>query len=77
MINVNDKVAWGIREIENKIAQTMYAGINHVMFNMNDYMVGDDEEKIATKMLDEVKEAGFEWEWEWFSENNYLIMISW
>lgn len=76
MINVNDKAAWGIRIIENKIAQAMTEGKNEILFNMDEYMNGDNIEQIAAhKMVLELSSAGFTWHWT--SESNYYILIKW
>lgn len=75
MINVNDKVAWGIREIENKIAQAITEGKNAILFDMDEYMKGDNVEQIADKMVLEISSAGFTWSWT--SESNYYILIKW
>lgn len=75
MINVNDKAAWGIRMIENKIAQAMTEGKNVILFDMDEYMKGDNIELIADKILLEVSSAGFTWRWT--SESNYYILIKW
>lgn len=75
MINVNDKAAWGIRIIENKIAQAMTEGKNEILFNMDEYMNGDNIEQIADKMVLELSSAGFTWHWT--SESNYYILIKW
>lgn len=74
MINVNDKIAWGIRMIENKIAQAMMEGKNEILFDMDKYMT-DDNVEIADKMLLELSSAGFTWRWT--SESNYYILIKW
>ena len=75
MINVNDKAAWGIRMIENKIAQAMVEGNNAILFDMDEYMKGDNVEQIADKMVSELSFAGFTWSWA--SESNYYILIKW
>lgn len=75
MINVNDKIAWGIRMIENKIAQAMMEGKNEILFDMDEYMNGDNVEQIAHKMLLELSSADFTWCWA--SESNYYILIKW
>lgn len=75
MINVNDKAAWGIRMIENKIAQAMMEGKNEILFDMDEYMNGENVEQIAHKMLLELSSAGFIWHWT--SESNYYILIKW
>lgn len=75
MINVNDKVAWGIREIENKIAQAITEGKNAILFDMDEYMKGDNVEQIADKMVLELSSVGFIWSWT--SESNYYILIKW
>lgn len=75
MISVNDKAAWGIRMIENKIAQAMTEGKNAILFDMNEYMTGDNFEQIADKMVLELSSAGFTWRWT--SESNYYILIKW
>lgn len=75
MINVNDKIAWGIRMIENKIAQAMMEGKNEILFDMDEYMNGDNVEQIAHKMLLELSSAGFTLNWE--SGSNYYILIKW
>lgn len=75
MINMNDKVAWGIRMIENKIAQAMTEGKNAILFDMNEYMTGDNVDQVAVKMVLELSSAGFTWRWT--SESNYYILIKW
>ena len=75
MINVNDKIAWGIRMIENKIAQAMTEGKNEILFDMDEYMYGDNVEQIAHKMLLELSSAGFTVIWA--SVSNYFILIKW
>lgn len=75
MINVNDKAAWGIRMIENKIAQAMTEGKNAILFDMDEYMKGDNIEQIADRMVLEFSSAGFTWSWT--SESNYDILIKW
>lgn len=75
MINVNDKAAWGIRMIENKIAQAMTEGKNAILFDMNEYMTGDNVDQVAVKMVLELSSAGFTWNWA--SESNYYILIKW
>ena len=75
MINMNDKVAWGIRMIENKIAQAMTEGKNAILFDMNEYMTGDNVDQVAVKMVLELSSAGFIWHWT--SESNYYILIKW
>lgn len=75
MINMNDKVAWGIRMIENKIAQAMTEGKNAILFDMNEYMTGDNVDQVAVKMVLELSSAGFTWHWT--SESNYYILIKW
>lgn len=75
MINVNDKAAWGIRMIENKIAQAMTEGKNAILFDMDEYMKGDNIEQIADRMVLELSSAGFTWSWT--SESNYDILIKW
>lgn len=75
MINVNDKAAWGIRMIENKIAQAMTEGKNEILFDMDEYMYGDNVEQIAHRILLELSSAGFTWNWA--SESNYYILIEW
>lgn len=75
MINVNDKIAWGIRMIENKIAQAMTEGKNAILFDMNEYMTGDNVDQVAVKMVLELSSAGFTWHWT--SESNYYILIKW
>lgn len=75
MINVNDKIAWGIRMIENKIAQAMTEGKNAILFDMDEYMTGDNVDQVAVKMVLELSSAGFTWHWT--SESNYYILIKW
>ena len=75
MINVNDKIAWGVRMIENKIAQAMTEGKNAILFDMNEYMTGDNVDQVAVKMVLELSSAGFTWHWT--SESNYYILIKW
>lgn len=76
MINVNDKAAWGIRIIENKIAQAMTEGKNEILFNMDEYMNGDNIKQMAAhKMVLELSSAGFTLNWE--SGSNYYILIKW
>ena len=75
MINVNDKAAWGIRMIENKIAQAMTEGKNAILFDMDEYMTGDNVDQVAVKMVLELSSAGFTWNWT--SESNYYILIKW
>lgn len=75
MINVNDKAAWGIRMIENKIAQAMTEGKNAILFDMDEYMTGDNVDQVAVKMVLELSSAGFTWHWT--SESNYYILIKW
>lgn len=75
MINVNDKAAWGIRMIENKIAQAMTEGKNAILFDMNEYITGDNVDQVAVKMVLELSSAGFTWHWT--SESNYYILIKW
>ena len=75
MINVNDKIAWGIRMIENKIAQAMKEGKNAVLFDMDEYMKDNNLTLIADRILLEVSSAGFTWSWT--SESNYYILIKW
>lgn len=75
MINLNDKIAWGIRMIENKIAQAMTEGKNAILFDMNEYMTGDNVDQVAVKMVLELSSAGFTWHWT--SESNYYILIKW
>ena len=36
MIDLNDKAAWGIRIIENKISQAMTEGKNSILFDMDE-----------------------------------------
>lgn len=77
MINVNDKIAWGIRMIENKIAQAMTEGKNAILFDMDEYMKENENnvDLIADRILLEVSSAGFIWRWT--SESNYYILIKW
>lgn len=77
MINVNDKIAWGIRMIENKIAQAMTEGKNEILFDMDEYMKENENnvDLIADRILLEVSSAGFIWRWT--SESNYYILIKW
>ncbi len=75
MINVNDKIAWGVRMIENKIAQAMMEGKNAILFDMDEYMKDNNATLIADRILLEVSSAGFIWRWT--SENNYYILIKW
>lgn len=77
MINVNDKIAWGIRMIENKIAQAMTEGKNEILFDMDEYMKENENnvDLIADRILLEVFSAGFIWRWT--SESNYYILIKW
>lgn len=77
MINVNDKIAWGIRMIENKIAQAMTEGKNEILFDMDEYMKENENnvDLIADRILLEVFSAGFIWCWT--SESNYYILIKW
>ena len=75
MINVNDKIAWGVRMIENKIAQAMMEGKNAILFDMDEYMKDDNTTLIADRILLEVSSAGFVWRWT--SESNYYILIKW
>lgn len=75
MINVNDKIAWGVRMIENKIAQAMMEGKNAVLFDMDEYMKDNNLTLIADRILLEVSSAGFTWSWT--SESNYYILIKW
>ena len=75
MINVNDKIAWGIRMIENKIAQAMKEGKNEILFDMDEYMKDNNLTLIADRILLEVSSAGFTWSWT--SESNYYILIKW
>lgn len=75
MINVNDKIAWGVRMIENKIAQAMMEGKNAVLFDMDEYMKDNNATLIADRILLEVSSAGFTWSWT--SESNYYILIKW
>lgn len=75
MIDANDKVAWGIRVIENKIAQAMMEGKNAILFDMDEYIMGDNVEQVADDMVTELSSAGFTWSWT--SESNYCILIKW
>lgn len=77
MINVNDKIAWGVRMIENKIAQAMTEGKNAILFDMDEYMKENENnvDLIADRILLEVSSAGFTWRWT--SESNYYILIKW
>lgn len=75
MINVNDKIAWGIRMIENKIAQAMKEGKNEILFDMDEYMKDNNLTLIADRILLEVSSAGFIWRWT--SKSNYYILIKW
>lgn len=77
MINVNDKIAWGVRMIENKIAQAMTEGKNAILFDMDEYMKENENnvDLIADRILLEVSSAGFIWRWT--SESNYYILIKW
>ena len=75
MINVNDKIAWGVLMIENKIAQAMTEGKNAVLFDMDEYMKGDNIEQISDKMVLELSSAGFTRCW--ISESNHYILIKW
>lgn len=77
MINMNDKAAWGIRIIENKIAQAMTEGKNEILFDMDEYMKENENnvDLIADRILLEVSSAGFIWRWT--SESNYYILIKW
>lgn len=75
MININDKAAWGIRMIENKIAQATMEGKNAILFDMDEYMTGDNVEQIADKMVLELSSAGFTWCRT--PESNYYILIKW
>lgn len=77
MINVNDKIAWGVRMIENKIAQAMTEGKNEILFDMDEYMKENENnvDLIADRILLEVSSAGFTWRWT--SESNYYILIKW
>lgn len=75
MINLNDKAAWGIRVIENKIAQAMTEGKNAILFDIEEYMSGNNVEEVADRMVLELSSAGFTWRWT--SESNYYILISW
>lgn len=75
MINVNDKIAWGVRMIENKIAQAMMEGKNAILFDMDEYMKDNNATLIADRILLEVSSAGFTWSWT--SESNYYILIKW
>lgn len=76
MININDKAAWGIRMIENKIAQAMTEGKNEILFDIDKYMTGDNIKLIADRILLELSSAGFTWGWR-TSESNYYILIKW
>lgn len=75
MVNVNDKIAWGVRMIENKIAQAMMEGKNAVLFDMDEYMKDNNLTLIADRILLEVSSAGFTWSWT--SKSNYYILIKW
>lgn len=75
MINVNDKIAWGVRTIENKIAQAMTEGKNAILFDMDEYMKDNNATLIADRILLELSSAGFTWSWT--SESNYYILIKW
>lgn len=75
MINVNDKIAWGVRMIENKIAQAMMEGKNAILFDMDEYMKDNNATLIADRILLELSSAGFTWSWT--SESNYYILIKW
>lgn len=77
MINVNDKIAWGVRMIENKIAQAMTEGKNAILFDMDEYMKENENnvELIADRILLELSSAGFTWRWA--SESDYYILIRW
>lgn len=75
MINVNDKVAWSIQEIKNAISHSMLKGVDGLLFNMDEYMSGDDMGEEATAILLEIEKAGFNWTW--YNEDEYQIVISW
>ena len=75
MINVNDKIAWSIRMIENKIAQAMKEGKNEILFDMDEYMKDNNLTLIADRILLEVSSAGFTWRWTY--KSNYYILIKW
>ena len=75
MINVNDKIAWGVRMIENKIAQAMKEPKTEILFDMDEYMKENNLTLIADRILLEVSSAGFTWRWT--SKSNYYILIKW
>lgn len=75
MINANDKAAWGIQEIKNVISHSMFKGVDGVLFDMDEYMEGNDREEVATTILLEIEKAGFKWTW--YSENDYRVLIKW
>ena len=75
MINANDKVAWSIQEIKNAIFHSMLKGMDGLLFNMDEYVSGDDMGEEATAILLEIEKAGFKWTW--YNEDEYQILIRW
>ena len=75
MINVNDKAAWSLQEIKNVISHSMFKGMDSVLFNMDEYVSGDDVGEEATAILLEIEKAGFKWTW--YNEDEYQVLIRW
>ena len=75
MINVNDKAAWSLQEIKNVISRSMFKGMDGVLFNMDEYVSGDDVGEEATAILLEIEKAGFKWTW--YNEDEYQVLIRW
>lgn len=75
MINVNNKVAWNLQKIKNEISRSMFKGMNGVLFDMTENIIGDDIGEEATAILLELEKAGFKWTW--YDEDNYQILIRW
>lgn len=75
MINVNDKVAWSLQKIKNEISRSMFKGVDGVLFDMTENIIGDGMGEEATAILLELEKAGFKWTW--YDEDNYQILIRW
>ena len=75
MINVNNKAAWSLQEIKNMISHSMFKGMAGVLFNIDEYVSGDDIGEEATAILLEIEKAGFKWTW--YNEDEYQVLIRW
>ena len=55
--------------------QSMLKGMDGLLFNMDEYVSGDDMGEEATAILLEIEKAGFKWTW--YNEDEYQILIRW